>query len=110
MIEIRCRVEGTALVVVLVGDVCLVSAPAIVSCLDAALDTATQDVIVDLTEVSVFGATGARVLSDARRRAAATGRHLHVRNPSALVAYVLDLCGLGDLVEPSLFSGAPAAR
>jgi anti-anti-sigma factor len=106
MIEVRCRAEAETIVLELVGEVCLVTAPVVASCIDAALDADVARVVLDLRDVTLFGSTAADVVIEGARRAASGGRSLTIRNTSVLSRYVLELCGLDPLVERSPLTAA----
>src|SRR5438105_5008627 len=71
MIEIRCRTEGRATVLELVGELCVVTAPAVAAAIDTALEAGGTDVVLDLAEVTLFGSTAANLVIDAAGRVAA---------------------------------------
>jgi anti-sigma B factor antagonist len=60
------------------------------------VDCTDGDVSVDLADVAYMDSTGLSVLLQARQTLLAHGRRLAVRNPSASVVMLLDLCGLTE--------------
>jgi anti-anti-sigma factor len=67
-------------------------------CLDA-LDPAWRAVCVDLSDVSFMDSTGISELVVARERLHATGGALTIRTPAPNVRRVLEITGLGPLLE-----------
>lgn len=59
------------------------------------------DLVVDLSRVTFMDASTIGAIVGSRNRLRSQGRSLHVRAPSPAAARVLELCGLGSLVQPS---------
>ena len=81
----------------LVGDVDLATCQTLVEALDAVIDQAGGDIILDCAGVTFFGAIGVDALAGARNRLDGSGRRLVVRNPSSIVRRLLDIVDMGDL-------------
>lgn len=101
MIEVRCRYDGDATVLDLVGDVCLATAPTVRSCIDAALATCPRHLVIDLAGVTVFGATALNLLLETVHHTRATGCAVHLTGAVGLTAYVLSLTSLERHMTPS---------
>ncbi|HET9092673.1 MAG TPA: STAS domain-containing protein [Acidimicrobiales bacterium] len=82
--------------VMLRGELDLLSAPQLRSCLEDAMNST---VVVDLSGLSFIDAAGLSVLVTARRRAETDGNHVKVTNPAGLVRRVFELAGLDELIE-----------
>ena len=78
MIEILCRSEPEALILELVGE-SRAAGPALLSCLDAAMETECPTIVVDLGAIGSVDAATIEALREAGGRLAATGRALRLR-------------------------------
>lgn len=96
-------------VVVLQGDVDVVSAPAVRSTL-LPLCSPGAHLLVDVSGVGLVDSVGLGVLVAAQRRLRSTGGALVLQAPQERVLRVLRLAGLSDLLEPSLASVSPIAQ
>lgn len=67
--------------------------------LEALLRDAAGEVVVDLSEVSLVGAAGMRVLVRTRSRLAVQGGSLRVTNASPFVTRTFEVVGLDDLLS-----------
>ena len=64
--------------------------------------TAHPDAVtLDLSRVSEIDTAGLQLLLIARRHAREGGRELRIKNPSQVVAEVLELCRLGGWLAPA---------
>src|SRR3954449_770153 len=106
MMEIRCRTQGRATVLELVGELCVVTAPVVAAAIDTAVDSGGRDVVLDVAEVTLFGSTAANLVIDAAARVSAVGGTLSIRNAAGLTAFVVDLAGLTPLLEGPTLSVA----
>jgi anti-sigma B factor antagonist len=60
------------------------------------------DVIVDLSEVTFLDASTIGVLVGSHQRLRDTGRSLRLRAPSPSARRLVELCDLGQLIEPEV--------
>jgi anti-anti-sigma factor len=97
VLEVRCRADHEAIVFELQGDICESTAALLDRCLDAAFEIDAASVVVDLTDVDVFGEAGLKVLSETRERCAATGRTFELRSAYPTTASILDLFEWGGM-------------
>jgi anti-anti-sigma factor len=81
------------------GEIDLASAPYLGDALTAAIDTGQGPVVVDLAEVTFMDSTGLGVLVFAHNRLAREERQLQLRSPSARVMRVVEVSGLGQLLQ-----------
>ena len=90
-------------VIVVSGEIDLASAPYLGDALTGAIDTGQGPVVVDLAEVTFIDSTGLGALVFAHNRLAREERQLRLRSPSARVMRVVEVSGLGQLlqVEPA---------
>lgn len=90
--------DHAAVVLRLIGSLDLGSVPTLSACLDQ-IDPEFQVVALDLADLRFIDSTGIGTLVQARRALAVDLRTLIVRNPSERARFVLELTGLGDLIE-----------
>ncbi len=93
------RAEGT--VVVLGGELDAAALSLLVESFDDAIGRDGSDVVVDLAEVEFIGAGWIGTLVRSRARLEAQDRALTLRAPPRVVHRLLELCGLGYLIEPN---------
>ena len=86
-------------VVSVLGDVDLVTAPDLNVVLAAVLERGPGPAVVDLADTHFMGVAGLRVLEAGAERLAACGRRLTIRSPSVLVSRMLDISGLAEIVN-----------
>lgn len=87
--------DGPALVVAARGPLDLDTVQLLARVVDRAMAGQPPPVLVlDLSEVSFFGAAAVTALLRVRRRVVAAGRTLVLRNPSRISVAVLDMVGL----------------
>ena len=79
------------------GEMCESTAGLLDRCLDAAFEIDARSVVIDLTDVDVFGEAGLEVLSATRERCAATGRAFELRSAYPTTASILDLFEWGAM-------------
>ena len=94
----------------LVGEVDLATCPVFVKALDAAIDEAVGDVVIDCSRVTFFGAVGVDALVRAHNRLDGSRLRLVVRNPSSVVRRLLDIAQLTELFAdtPDLSNSTPS--
>jgi anti-anti-sigma factor len=66
-----------------------------------------RTVVLDLSRVRFIDSTGVGALMQARRRLESELRTLRIVNPSERAAFVLDLTGLGPLIDGHPVDGHP---
>jgi len=87
--------EPRAGVVGLHGEIDVHSAPTFAARFDI-LPAGTDDIVIDMTEVTFMDSSGLRVLLDVHQRAADASRGLVLLRPSDSVMRLLVISGLGD--------------
>jgi anti-anti-sigma factor len=70
------------------------------------LEPRVRTVLLDLSLVRFIDSTGVGALMQARRRLESELRQLRIVNPSERAAFVLDLTGLGRLIDGSVAEGS----
>ena len=86
-------------VVVVNGELDLVTAPQFERGLNDVIASTDGDVVVDLANVTFIDSTGLRVLLLAHDHLSKTDRLLSVRSPSVQAIRLLEICGLRALIE-----------
>jgi anti-sigma B factor antagonist len=97
-LEIAEKVDGTAHVVSVRGEVDIATAPTLGQILGAVLESHEQ-VVLDLSGVSFIDSTGIGVLMAAARMADADGGGFAIRDPSQSVLRVLELSGVSERLK-----------
>ena len=90
--------DHASVVLRLIGSLDLGSVPTLSACLDQ-IDPDFRTIALDLSDLRFIDSTGIGTLVQARRALAVELRTLVVRNPSERARFVLELTGLGDLIE-----------
>jgi anti-anti-sigma factor len=90
------RATRTATVVVVAGEVDLVTAPRLAALLEPRLASTLPTLVIDLTAVTFLGAAGLHVLANAHQRASLAGRTLRVITGPSCVNRTLDITGLSN--------------
>jgi anti-sigma B factor antagonist len=92
------------------GEIDIATAPALRDVLDLAIERGVA-VIVDFAGIAFFDSAGAAVLDGAARRARLAHGRLTVRNPGAMVYWVLQTLSLDGLLDQeSRPTGTRASR
>lgn len=78
-------------------DICTVTA--LTGALDRAMRRDGGGLVIDLRDVEFMGAATLGVIVHAREVLRANGRLLVLRSPSVCAMRVIELCGLGELLE-----------
>jgi len=91
--------SGRQVVVALHGEVDILTAPTFACVLDVLFDAGRRDVVVDVAELDFVDASGLGVLGPMSCRLADGGGILTIRSPSPMVRRILDIAGMGDLIE-----------
>ena len=79
------------------GDMTIYSAAVMKQRVLASMESAGDDVLLDLSQVTELDTCGLQILLLAERQAASEGRRLKLIEPSAATREVLTLCGLDRL-------------
>ncbi len=98
-LEVTVSFGPDEVVVGVLGDVDLFTAPDLGALLTAVLERAPGDAVVDLGGTNFMGAAGLRVLEAGAAQLVACGRRLTLRSPSILVSWMLEITGLADIVD-----------
>ncbi|GAA2343106.1 STAS domain-containing protein [Dactylosporangium salmoneum] len=106
--EAATSIDGQRARVAMSGECDLSSREECTATLMAAVGAAPA-VVVDLSALTFLDSSGVHALVTAHRAALAKGGRLSVVNPSGMVAHVLDLTGVGELLQPSRAGKAPEA-
>ena len=85
--------------VVVNGELDLVTAPQLEERLRCVIDSTDGDVVVDLANVTFIDSTGLSAMLVAHDRLCHTNRVLAIRRPSVQVVRLLEICGLCNLLE-----------
>ncbi|GAA2260081.1 hypothetical protein GCM10010145_32290 [Streptomyces ruber] len=99
--HLRVREERGHTVLEFHGEIDILAALEIVSCLDSATGGPEPRVVIDLRPVDFFDCSGLRLLYRARRRVLAQGGQLHLVCTDDLTLRVLKVTGLARLLPPS---------
>lgn len=91
--------SGRQVVVALRGEIDMLTAPTFGCVLDALFDAGQRDIVVDLAEINFMDASGLRVIGPMSCRLHDGGGVLAIRSPAPIVRRILDLTGMGDLIE-----------
>lgn len=92
--------EGGRIVVSLCGEQDAGSAARVAEVLVSVAASRWGDVVVDLSGIRFMDAAIVGTLLDCRRTLRSQRRDLRFRAPSRFAERILDLCGLGELVDP----------
>lgn len=90
--------SGPAIVVRVRGEIDLDNAHLLPELVDGLGDLALQRLVLDLAQVTFFGAAGVRALLETRRAVTGKGGRLIVTNPAPVVRAVLAATGVLDEV------------
>jgi anti-sigma B factor antagonist len=102
VIEVRCRSDAHATVLELVGDVCLSTVPTVRAAIAASLADRPERLVIDLTEVTLFGAAALNLLIETARITTASACELTITGAHGLTEYVINLTGLETLLTPEV--------
>jgi anti-anti-sigma factor len=96
-------------VVRIAGELGIATTDTLSNTLARAIELDDTDVVVDLGGVRFLGVAAAAVFLRARHALRLRSRSLSLRSPSSSTRNILDLCGLGDLIDFGSIDLAPAA-
>ena len=91
--------------VVINGELDLVTAPQLEERLKCVIDSTDGDIVVDLANVTFIDSTGLSAMLVAHDRLRHTDRVLAIRRPSVQVVRLLEICGLCNLLEANPSDG-----
>jgi anti-sigma B factor antagonist len=91
--------QSEGVVVRVVGEVDIVTAPVLRRHLDSAIGSGRPTIVIDLSETTFLDARGVGVLVAARKQVAHNGGQLVIRKPPALVRRVLELAEQTERIE-----------
>lgn len=94
--RVQARSQGSTRILAVSGELDLAAAASVEEELNAALETATQLIVVDLETLDFIDSTGLSVLVRAQQRAREAGLELGLINPGAQVERLLNLTGLSE--------------
>nr|QEO73919.1 hypothetical protein [uncultured bacterium] len=94
----RVEQNAAATIVHIEGEIDIASEPAFVEAVERGLDTSTELVVVNLTDVAFMGSSGLRTLLQARLQAVDRGRILRIAAGNADIQRVLDISGLNNVL------------
>jgi anti-sigma B factor antagonist len=97
-LEIEVRPDGQHVDIVVCGEVDLSTVEVLRDCLEA-LDGQWRRVVVDLSGVPFMDSTGISEIVACRERVRAGGGSVALRDPTSNVRRVLEITGLGPLLE-----------
>jgi anti-sigma B factor antagonist len=93
------RLLPRQVVVGVIGEVDLVTAPDIGCLLGALVDRGHTDVVLDLANLDFLDSSGLHAIEDTAARLRPSGGVLRIRSPSARTRWLLDLGEVSGLVE-----------
>jgi anti-sigma B factor antagonist len=97
--QVEVRTEDRAIVFAVAGELDLATSPTLVQELDRARDADVDLVIVDLRDLRFMDSTGLHALVRAHKEAHDAGRRFAVIQGGAQIERLLDLTGVGDLLN-----------
>nr|WP_225955096.1 STAS domain-containing protein [Kibdelosporangium phytohabitans] len=92
------RVQGPAVVLHVAGEIDMSTAPMLAEECDQAIDSSTDRVVVDLTDVTFFGSAGLAVLLDARQRGEQAGVQIRLVAGNRPVLRSIEIAGVQDML------------
>jgi anti-sigma B factor antagonist len=108
VVEVLRESDG-AVVLVLRGEVCLITAPVLGRCIDDVLDAGERHLVIDLGGVTLLAAAGVSAIVAGARRLRAVDGALALRNATDLVGRVVAITGLDCYLEDDAPTGAVPA-
>jgi anti-anti-sigma factor len=97
-------------VVAVVGEVDLATADALTRVLEKAMEGRPARLAVDVAGVSFLDSTGIRCFVLAARKGAEIGCELVVRNPTAAISRVFEICGVDEILLEDVDRDATQGR
>jgi len=88
--------EGNQAVLSVRGDVDILTASSFAACFEEVIAKGRPSVVLDLAGMDFVGTAGLAIIASAVRRLGASGDHLTIRAPSAIVVRFLEIMGLED--------------
>jgi anti-anti-sigma factor len=102
------RYSGREVVVEPVGEVDVLTGPALGGLLGALIDEGQTEIVLDLANVDFMGAAGLGVIAVMSSRLRSSGRSFSIRSPSPMIRKVLDISGMTGLMDHEASKTAPA--
>jgi anti-sigma B factor antagonist len=90
------RSEGSAVVIVLGGELDLASSPRLEQSLEQVWTTDADPLVIDLRELEFMDSTGLSIIVRAQQRMTEDGRQLSIVRGSQQVQRLLDLTGVAE--------------
>jgi anti-anti-sigma factor len=90
------RSEGSAVVIVLGGELDLASSPQLEQSLEQVWTTDADPLVIDLRELEFMDSTGLSIIVRAQQRMTEDGRQLSIVRGSQQVQRLLDLTGVAE--------------
>jgi anti-anti-sigma factor len=97
-LDLSFDIDAPAATVDVVGDIDMLTAPALAGVLHALLDGGRQQIVIDLSRCGFVDARGVALFAEVARRAAAGGATVAVRSASWFTTHLLDIAGVRELV------------
>jgi len=95
-LNVQVDAHDGSVVLVLVGELDPHTAPTLREHLDAAVGSATTEVVLDVAGLSFIDSSGLRVIIAAHKDMEGRGGRLILRSPTATTRRLLDITGLAD--------------
>lgn len=99
MFEVRVDTERDRATVTPVGEIDLLTAPALQRAVEELLDRGAARVVVDLSEVPFLDSQGIRALLAAHRKAQECGAEVSLLVPNHVTRRALEICGLLERLD-----------
>jgi anti-sigma B factor antagonist len=109
LVTVTVSTSGTVVRVTAAGEVDSTSAPVLREQIDAVIDSAAPEFVVDLVQVTFLDSAGLCVLAGAHRRAGERGIRMRVFASSRAVIRPLQITGLWSLLGASEVSAQSGA-
>jgi anti-sigma B factor antagonist len=109
LVTVTVSTSGTVVRVTAAGEVDSTSAPVLREQIDAVIDSAAPEFVVDLVQVTFLDSAGLCVLAAAHRRAGERGIRMRVLASSRAVIRPLQITGLWSLLGASEVSAQSGA-
>lgn len=93
------RYSGHEVVVEPVGEIDLLTSPALGGLLGALIDGGQTEIVLDLANVAFMGAAGLGVIAVVSHRLQSSGRSFAIRSPSPMIRKLLDISAMTGLTD-----------
>ena len=98
--------SGREIVVEPVGEVDVLTAPALGGLLGALIDGGQTEIVLDLANVDFLGAAGLGVIAVISTRLRSRGRSFSIRSPSPFIRQILDISAMTGLIDDAASKAA----